>query len=92
MIAIETNGTIKPPEGIDWICVSPKIKNKIVLNYGNELKVVYPQKGINLKEYEKLDFEHFYLQPLHNEKYDQNLKTLKSNYEISKMEIKSSDS
>ena len=79
VIAIETNGTIKPPEGIDWICVSPKIKNKIVLNYGNELKVVYPQKGINLKEYEKLDFEHFYLQPLHNEKYDQNLKkTLKA--------------
>ena len=55
------------------------VKNKIVLNYGNELKVVYPQKGINLDEFEKLDFEHFYLQPLHNEKYDQNLKkTLKT--------------
>ena len=64
---------------LDWICVSPKIKNKIVLNYGNELKVVYPQKGINLDEFEKLDFEHFYLQPLYNEKYDQNLKkTLKT--------------
>ena len=77
-IAIETNGTIKPPEGVDWICVSPKIKNEIVLNYGNELKVVYPQEGLNLNEFEKLDFEHFYLQPLHDEKYEQNLKkTLK---------------
>ena len=55
-IAIETNGTIKPPQGVDWICVSPKIKSKLVLNYGNELKVVYPQKGLNLNEFEKFRF------------------------------------
>ena len=78
-IAIETNGTIKPPQGVDWICVSPKIKSKLVLNYGNELKVVYPQEGLNLNELEKFNFEHFFLQPLHNEKYEQNLKkTLKT--------------
>ena len=70
------------------LCKS-KNKNKIVLNYGNELKVVYPQKGINLNEYEKLDFEHFYLQPLHNEKYDfKNFKTIMKYPN----EIKSSDS
>ena len=73
-IAVETNGTIKAPKGIDWICVSPKIKNKIVLNYGNEIKLVYPQKGLKLKYFEKLDFDHYYLQPLHNEKYNKNLK------------------
>ena len=77
--AIETNGTIKIDFDIDWICVSPKAGSELLVNKGNELKVVYPQKGINLNEFEKLDFEHFYLQPLHNEKYDQNLKkTLKT--------------
>ena len=75
-IAIETNGTIMAPQGLDWICVSPKIKSKLVLNYGNELKIVYPQERLNLNEFEKFDFEHFFLQPLYNEKYEQNLKKL----------------
>ena len=73
-IAIETNGTITPPKGIDWICVSPKIRAKTVLKSGNEIKIVYPQKGIKLKDFEKLNFDHFYLQPLYNNKYKDNLK------------------
>ena len=44
-IAIETNGTIKPPQGIDWICVSPKAESDVLINKGDELKLVYPQEG-----------------------------------------------
>ena len=77
-IAVETNGTINVPDGVDWLCFSPKINTQTVINSGNEIKIVYPQKGINLKDYEKLNFQHFYLQPLHNENYEKNLKkTLK---------------
>ena len=78
-VAIETNGTIKPPEGIDWICVSPKVNTNTILKSGNEIKLVYPQKGINLKYYENLNFDHFFLQPLYNKQYQSNLKkTLKT--------------
>ena len=73
-IAVETNGTIKPPEGIDWICVSPKARTKTVLKKGNEIKVVFPQKGIKLKSIEKYNFEHFFLQPLDNKNLNENLK------------------
>ncbi len=73
-IAIETNGTISPPKGIDWICVSPKANSKIVLNKGNEIKIVYPQKGMNLQHYEKFNFDHFYLQPLYNKNFKKNTK------------------
>ena len=71
-IAIETNGTISPPKGIDWICVSPKANSKIVLNKGNEIKIVYPQKGMNLQHYEKFNFDHFYLQPLYDKNFIKN--------------------
>ena len=73
-IAVETNGTLAAPKGIDWICVSPKIKSKTILKSGNELKLVYPQKGLRLKDYENLNFDHFYLQPLYDNKYKENLK------------------
>ncbi len=77
-IAIETNGTIMPPEGIDWICMSPKAEAKTILNYGNEIKVVYPQNKLSLKKFENLNFEHFYLQPMFNQNYEENVnKTLR---------------
>ncbi|RJF95802.1 7-carboxy-7-deazaguanine synthase [Noviherbaspirillum saxi] len=63
-IAIETNGTLPVPEGIDWICVSPKHGAPLKVVKGNELKVVIPQPGQPLDEYAQLDFEHFYLQPM----------------------------
>lgn len=63
-IAIETNGTIKAPEGIDWICVSPKAGTDIVQRSGQELKLVYGQEGLSPKDFEDWDFEHFYLQPM----------------------------
>ncbi|AFZ82799.1 7-carboxy-7-deazaguanine synthase [Candidatus Kinetoplastidibacterium crithidiae] len=63
-IAIETNGTIIPPDGIDWICVSPKVSRDIILKYGNELKVVYPQSNMNIDSLLSMNFEHFFLQPL----------------------------
>ena len=63
-IAIETNGTIVPPNGIDWICVSPKIGSELVLRKGQELKLVYPQPGGDPKHFEELDFNYFSLQPM----------------------------
>jgi len=63
-IAIETNGTIAPPAGIDWICVSPKGTSQVVVTRGNELKLVYPQLQALPERYAHLDFEHFFLQPM----------------------------
>ncbi|MFG1398772.1 7-carboxy-7-deazaguanine synthase [Roseixanthobacter pseudopolyaromaticivorans] len=63
-IAIETNGTLAPPEGIDWICVSPKAGAPLVLTRGQELKLVYPQSGIVPDTLDELDFAHFFLQPM----------------------------
>jgi 7-carboxy-7-deazaguanine synthase len=63
-IAIETNGTLLPPPGIDWICVSPKANSQLVLGAGQELKLVYPQEGMAPESFESLPFTHFFLQPL----------------------------
>jgi len=63
-IAVETNGTIEPPEGIDWICMSPKANTEIVIKKGNELKLVYPQVGAEPEKYIDFDFEYFFLQPM----------------------------
>jgi 7-carboxy-7-deazaguanine synthase len=63
-IAIETNGTILPPPGIDWICVSPKAGAPLALRAGDELKLVYPQKGVEPEPFLELDFDHFFLQPM----------------------------
>ena len=63
-VAIETNGTLLPPSGVDWICVSPKANADLVLANGNELKLVYPQVGGEPERYEALAFEHFFLQPM----------------------------
>ena len=63
-IAIETNGTIAAPPGIDWICVSPKAGTTIVQKRGHELKLVWPQPGIDVRELAGWDFAHFLVQPL----------------------------
>jgi 7-carboxy-7-deazaguanine synthase len=63
-IAVETNGTQLPPDGIDWICVSPKAGAPLVLTSGNELKLVYPQEGGEPERFAELDFEQFFLQPM----------------------------
>lgn len=63
-VAIETNGTLPVPDGIDWICVSPKQGSELVVKKGNDLKVVIPQAGQDLSVYEQLDFDHFMLQPM----------------------------
>jgi 7-carboxy-7-deazaguanine synthase len=63
-IGIETNGTLLPPSGIDWICVSPKAEAKLVLKAGNELKLIYPQAGAEPENYCGLAFAHFFLQPM----------------------------
>lgn len=63
-IAIETNGTIDPPPGVDWICVSPKSGTTLRVRAGHELKVVVPQEGLNLEELAELPFDHHLLQPM----------------------------
>ena len=76
-IAIETNGTIKVPNEIDWICVSPKSETNILQDQGNELKFVYPQENISPNIFENMRFDYFYLQP----KYDNNYKERVTNFQ-----------
>jgi 7-carboxy-7-deazaguanine synthase (Cx14CxxC type) len=73
-IGLETNGTILPPQGIDWICVSPKSKVDFILKKGNELKIVFPQSGLNPRQHENLEFDHFFIQPMDGEKQKENIK------------------
>ena len=63
-IAIETNGTIAAPDGIDWICVSPKSDAPVVQTTGQELKLVYPQATARPERFAELAFDHFWLQPM----------------------------
>ncbi len=63
-IAIETNGTLAVPSGVDWICVSPKVGAPLHVLAGDELKVVVPQLGQQLSSYENLSFQHFFVQPM----------------------------
>jgi len=63
-IAIETNGTLPVIEGVDWICVSPKAGTKIVQRKGDELKMVWPQPGLDVQEIEGWDFRHWLVQPM----------------------------
>ncbi|HLF65092.1 MAG TPA: 7-carboxy-7-deazaguanine synthase [Saprospiraceae bacterium] len=71
-IAIETNGTIIAPKGIDWICVSPKAGTEIVQRSGNELKIVYPQKDLDPLEFRDWDFEVFSIQPMYSNRLAEN--------------------
>ena len=72
-IAIETNGTIEAPRGIDWICVSPKAGSTLVQRRGNELKLVYPQEGADPERFQELAFDHFLLQPMWGERTAENM-------------------
>jgi 7-carboxy-7-deazaguanine synthase (Cx14CxxC type) len=64
MIAVETNGTVPAPDGIDWVCVSPKADAPVVQTRGQELKLVFPQDKALPERFAGLDFERFYLQPM----------------------------
>ncbi|EPC04557.1 hypothetical protein L861_04335 [Litchfieldella anticariensis FP35 = DSM 16096] len=63
-VAVETNGTIEIPAGIDWLCVSPKGTSRMVVTRGDELKLVYPQRDAPPERFAHLDFQYFYLQPM----------------------------
>ena len=76
-IAIETNGTCIPPNKIDWICVSPKNNTDLVLKTGDELKFVYPQSNFSPQQFEKFNFNHFFIQPMDGTHYDRNEKMSK---------------
>jgi len=72
-VAVETNGTIIPPENIDWICVSPKKGAKFKLKHGDELKLVYPQDDFSPQLFETFDFDHFFLQPMDGKNLQRNI-------------------
>jgi 7-carboxy-7-deazaguanine synthase len=63
LIAVETNGTLAAPSGIDWVCVSPKANTELCIRSGSELKLVYPQAGIDPESLTSLAFDHFFIQP-----------------------------
>jgi 7-carboxy-7-deazaguanine synthase len=71
-IAVESNGTIAAPEGIDWLCVSPKAGAKLAQKAGDELKLVYPQAGAEPDIFEELPFRHYFLQPMDGPERDTN--------------------
>ena len=62
-VAVETNGTKLPPEGLDWVCVSPKAGADLLLRAGDELKLVFPQEELHPDQFEGLKFTHFFLPP-----------------------------
>ena len=73
-VAVETNGTLEPPAGIDWICVSPKAGAPLELTRGHELKLVYPQAAAPPEEFEMLEFDYFFLQPMDGPRREKNTK------------------
>ncbi len=73
-IAIETNGTLPVPAGVDWVCVSPKVGSALNVLTGDELKVVVPQFGQSLADYENLAFRHFYVQAMDGPVQDANIR------------------
>ncbi len=72
LIAVETNGTCLPPAGLDWICVSPKAGAPLQLVSGNEIKLVFPQDGLDPRDFEPLAFDHFFLQPMDGPERERN--------------------
>jgi 7-carboxy-7-deazaguanine synthase (Cx14CxxC type) len=71
-VAVETNGTLAPSPGIDWICVSPKAEAPLALMRGDELKLVYPQKEAEPGRFEAMNFTHFFLQPMDGPRLTEN--------------------
>jgi 7-carboxy-7-deazaguanine synthase (Cx14CxxC type) len=74
-IAVETNGTIAAPRGLDWICVSPKAGAELKQRTGDELKLVFPQSGADPAPFESLAFRHFFLQPMDGPSREANTQT-----------------
>ncbi|WP_404474583.1 7-carboxy-7-deazaguanine synthase [Vreelandella venusta] len=77
-VAVETNGTVLPPPGIDWLCVSPKGANPLAVTQGDELKLVYPQPDAPPENFTSLDFGHFFLQPMDRGSEQLNTQTVQS--------------
>jgi 7-carboxy-7-deazaguanine synthase (Cx14CxxC type) len=73
-IAVESNGTLAAPYGVDWLCISPKADAALAQTSGQELKLVFPQPGVDPTRFEGLDFERFYLQPMDGPDRDANTK------------------
>ena len=71
-IAVESNGTLPMPAGVDWICISPKAGTTLAQTSGNELKLVFPQSGAEPSRFEQLDFRHFLLQPMDGPRREEN--------------------
>ncbi len=74
VIAVETNGTVDAPEGLDWICVSPKADSELKITAGDELKLVFPQTKAKPDRFEKLAFKNFYLQAMDGPETEANVK------------------
>ena len=74
-IAVETNGTVKAPAGLDWICVSPKAGSTVVQQSGNELKLVFPQPSLPPHTVANWAFDRFYLQPMDSASRAENTKS-----------------
>jgi 7-carboxy-7-deazaguanine synthase len=72
-IAVETNGTVAVPSGVDHVCVSPKAGAGLIIDRGNELKIVFPQAGLDPAHFAELGFEHFFLQPMDGPEQARNL-------------------
>lgn len=77
-VAVETNGTLTPPAGIDWLCVSPKGANPLAITQGDELKLVFPQLDAPPKNFERLGFRHFFLQPMDHGVASKNAETVQA--------------
>lgn len=71
-VAVETNGTITPPAGVDWLCVSPKGRARMAVTSGDELKLVFPQEDARPNDFDHLDFTHRLLQPMDGPKVNEN--------------------
>ena len=72
-VAIETNGTLSVPSGVDWICVSPKSGSTVVVHEGNEIKLVYPQDGHQPSDFTAMKFDYFFLQPMFDDAENNNI-------------------
>jgi len=72
-VAIETNGTLPVPKGVDWVCVSPKSGSTLLVEEGDEIKLVYPQKGHHPSDFVHLKFNYFFLQPMFDDQENNNL-------------------
>lgn len=73
-VAVETNGTVAAPQGLDWICVSPKAGSVVVQRSGDELKLVWPQPGSDVDAMEGWDFRHFLVQPMDDDRGEDNVR------------------